>query len=210
MNIVVYPMHSPCCNSWGFCGSSRRILLFEAHSLLKDMAAVNNSVAFKEELDTNQGMTHPATLRGPGQHVRGAVLQDGRQIPADGRHLGAQLWIGTGRDGVEAGTGCCPGSPVIVGCTSCVPTEDSLALPWYQEFNTFYPLQGPRFNICCFCPQCCFCPHCNPFFSCCPISALYIQQCWPRCREWQQTEQRVRDRGRSWRWRPQQCCIHPV
>lgn len=102
------------------------------------------------------------------------------------------------------------GARSVWGAHPVSPQTTPLALPWYQEFNTFDPLQGPRFNICCFCPQCCFCPHCNPFFSCCPISALYIQQCWSGRREWQQTEQRVGDHGRSWRWRPQQCCIHPV
>lgn len=56
-----------------------------------------------------------------------AVHQDGRQIPADGKHLGAQQWVSAGRDGMEAGAGCCgddrcAGSPVIAGCASCVPT----------------------------------------------------------------------------------------
>lgn len=55
-----------------------------------------------------------------------AVHQHGRQIPADGKHLGAQQWVSAGRDGIEAGAGCCgddwcSGSPVIVGCASCVP-----------------------------------------------------------------------------------------
>lgn len=64
------PCTSPAVTSCGFCGSSRRIFLFGAQPLFKDMAAVNSSVGFKEELDTTWGKTCPAALHRPG-HVRG-------------------------------------------------------------------------------------------------------------------------------------------
>lgn len=87
------PCTSRAVTSCGFCGSSRRIFLFGAHSLLKDMAAVNSSVGFKEELDTTWGKTCPAALRGPGQHVRGCS--------ASGWEADSSRWKASGSTAVD-------------------------------------------------------------------------------------------------------------
>lgn len=64
--LVFPPCTTPAVTSCGFCGSSRRIFLFGANSLLRDIAEVNSSVGFKEELDITEGKTSQTTLCGPG------------------------------------------------------------------------------------------------------------------------------------------------
>lgn len=134
---VFTPSTSPAVTSCGFCGNSRRILLFGAHSLLKDMAAVNSSVGFKEELDTvTQGKTHPAALRGPGQHVRGCS--------ASGWEADSSRWkasVSTAVDRCSLGwklglaavrmTGVL-GARSVWGAHPVPPQRTPLALPWYQ------------------------------------------------------------------------------
>lgn len=97
------PCTSPAVTSCGFCGSSR-IFLFGAHSLLEDMAAVNSSVGFKEELDTALGKSPPCVGQG---NVSGAVVhQDGRQLPGDGRQIWEQRSVDPCRDGIWLLWGC--------------------------------------------------------------------------------------------------------
>lgn len=134
--------------------------------------------------------------------------EGGRQIPTDGRHLGATAV----QPGMKAeGAGCCWASR-LEGRLPCsrVPGRGFCShLPLFKSSTPrFVSLQGPGSNSCCFCPQRCFCPHLHLPFSCCPVSAFHIQQ--RRFGRRQQAEQWVRDWGRSWRWRPQQCHVHPL
>jgi len=68
--------------------------------------------------------------------------QGGRQIPADGRHLGAQLCIRAGRKGSSQGwlgTTGTKGGSVSVGCpVLCPPQRAVLTLPESQEFNATF------------------------------------------------------------------------
>lgn len=116
---------SPAVTSCGFCGSSRRIFLFGAHSVLKDMAAVNSSVGFKEELDTTRGKSSPAILCGPGKRVRGCSAS-GWEADCSSWKVSGSTAVGQCRqrgDGSCCGDGCCAGSLVII--MGCASTEDS-------------------------------------------------------------------------------------
>lgn len=64
--LLFTPSTSPAVTSCGFCGSSRRIFLFGANSLLKDMAEGNSSARFRRELDAARRKTSRATWCGPG------------------------------------------------------------------------------------------------------------------------------------------------
>lgn len=74
--------------------------------------------------------------------MSGAVMhQDGRQIPADGRHLGARMcrreWKQAGLAAV--GTTGAKGGSVSVGCAVlCPPQRILLTVPESQEFNAFF------------------------------------------------------------------------